>query len=77
MAPPTTNAERCKRYRESHKEKYRENDALRKRHSRLIATLDPVRNAARKKRSVSAKKPTDKGKNTSSAWPLKRKMLQM
>ena len=56
MAPPTTNAERCKRYRESHKEKYRENDALRKRHSRLIATLDPVRNAARKEKERLRKK---------------------
>ncbi len=50
MAPPTTNAERCKRYRESHKETYRENDSLRKRNSRLMATLDHAKNFARKEK---------------------------
>ena len=32
----TTNPERCKRYQENHSEEYRNQDALRKKHSRLI-----------------------------------------
>lgn len=36
MAPTFKNNERCKRYREKHQEKYREDDKFRKRHSRAM-----------------------------------------
>ena len=38
----TTNAERCKRYRERHSDEYKENDAIRKKRSRVSLKSDPV-----------------------------------
>ena len=35
----TTNAERCKRYREKYKEEYKISDALRKKHARLVLKM--------------------------------------
>ena len=37
--PAQPTAQRCKRYREKHREEYREKDALRKRHTRMIMKL--------------------------------------
>ena len=36
---PTSNAERCRKYSEKNKENYRKNDALCKKHSRLLLKL--------------------------------------
>ena len=45
---PISNAEKCKRYRARHQSKYREADALRKRHGRLLLKhTNPGADAAR------------------------------
>ena len=46
MAPKST-AERCKKYRQKHKEVYREKDALRKRNYRQKMKANPIANEER------------------------------
>ena len=46
MAPKST-AERCKKYRQKHKEVYREKDALRKRSYRQKMKANPIANEER------------------------------
>lgn len=53
----TTNAERCKRYREKNKEEYRINDALRKKQKRtVLKTLDKVKYEEQKKKDRERKR---------------------
>ena len=42
-----SNAERCRRYRSKHAEKYKKDDALRKRHERATAQLNSEKNSDR------------------------------
>ena len=51
----TTNAERCKLYREKHKKKYQKADAQRKKMQRLIAATDPEKNMKRLKNQADMK----------------------
>ena len=44
---PKSIAERCKKYRQKHKEIYRENDVLRKRNYRQEMKANPVANEKR------------------------------
>ena len=47
---PITNAEKCRRYRQRHGDKYRKADALRKKHNRVTMKInDPVANEFRLK----------------------------
>ena len=41
---PISNAEKCRRYREKYRDKYRKADALRKKHQRVVVKKDPVAN---------------------------------
>ena len=51
-----TGAERYKRYREKHLVECRESEALRKRHKREVSKLNPVADAARRKKQAIAKR---------------------
>lgn len=55
-ANPTTNAERCKKYREKDLEASRANDALRKRLARLRAKQDLEKRKATLKKEAAAKR---------------------
>ena len=46
---PISNAEKCRRYREKYRDKYRKADALRKKHQRVVVKKDPVANEIRLK----------------------------
>ena len=47
---PITNAKKCRRYRQRHRDKYRKADGLRKKHNRVTMKInDPVANAFRLK----------------------------
>ena len=52
----STNAERCKKYREKNKDEYRANDALRKKLNRLRKKQDPLRRDLMLKREAAAKR---------------------
>ena len=59
----TTNAERCKAYRNKHKESYKVDDALRKRISREQIKLKPAENRLRLQRQAAAKRAQRQRKN--------------
>ena len=53
---PISNAEKCRRYREKYRDKYRKADALRKKHQRVVVKKDPIANEIRLKTQREKKK---------------------
>ena len=67
----TTNAERCKRYREKHSEEYRNQDALRKKRSRLILKSNNAVHEEYKRKERERKRTAKLRKNALNNQPLK------
>ena len=59
----TTNTERCKRYQEKHSEKYRNQDALRKKRSRLILKFNNAAHEEYKRKERERKRTAKLRKN--------------
>ena len=66
----TTNAERCKRYRGKHSEEYRNQDALRKKRSRLILKSNNAAYEEYKRKERERKRTTKLRKNALNNQPL-------
>ena len=66
----TTNPERCKRYREKHSEEYRNQDALRKKRSRLILKSNNAAHEEYKRKERERKRTAKLRKNELNNQPL-------
>ena len=67
---PTSNAEKCRKYREKKKENYRKNDALRKKHSRLLLKLKDKGEYNLQKEKEKLRKRAEREKKKISSEPI-------
>ena len=67
---PTSNAERCRKYREKNKENYRKNDALCKKHCRLLLKLKDKGKYNLQKEKEKLRKRAEREKKKISSEPI-------